>query len=155
MNYAHAVIVGRMTETPTLRYTTSGIAVTEFGVAVNRRRNNGEADEEVSFFSVQAWGKTAELVTQYTDKGDELLVGGRLKQERWQSRDGTTRSRVVIVAEQVQFGAKKRIEKQDVPPREPIDANDTEEHRRWAQERFASSGTPSPAPPPQNDEVPF
>lgn len=102
-----ALLIGNLTRDPELRYTATGTAICEFSLAVNSKRKDkasGEFIEEVSFFDVVAWAKTGELCAQYLKKGKLTLVEGHLKQDRWEDKQsGQKRSKVVLVAENVQF----------------------------------------------------
>jgi single-strand DNA-binding protein len=95
-------IVGNATRDPELRYLTSGTALANFGVAVNRRyQKNGEWEEEVSFFDVVCWRELADNVSESVSKGDRIIVTGRLEQRSWETQDGDKRSKVEIVADEV------------------------------------------------------
>jgi single-strand DNA-binding protein len=95
-------IVGNATRDPELRYLTSGTALANFGVAVNRRyQKNGEWEEEVSFFDVVCWRELADNVSESVSKGDRVIVTGRLEQRSWETQDGDKRSKVEIVADEV------------------------------------------------------
>lgn len=84
-------------------YTQSGVARASIDIAVNRSRKQGDQwVDEVSYFTVQLWGKTAENLKPYLTKGKQIAVKGFLKQERWE-KDGQKNSRVVIVSEQCQL----------------------------------------------------
>jgi single-strand DNA-binding protein len=77
--------------------------VTGFSLAVNRRyKLNNEVKEEVSFFDIVVFGKQGENCAEYLSKGRPVLVEGRLKQRSWES-DGVKRSKVEVVADNVQF----------------------------------------------------
>lgn len=111
MNLNHCAVIGNLTRTPELRYTPSGTPVGTFGLAINRRFNQGdEVKEEVCFIDVVTFGKTAEHCAQYLVKGQQVLIEGRLQQQRWETDDGQQRSKHQIVAERVQFGAKPKGE---------------------------------------------
>jgi len=100
------IIKGNLTRDPELRFTPSGSAVCDLGVAVNRvwHDQSGEKKEEVSYFDVQAWAKTAETVAQYFKKGKPIIVQGRLKQESWTDKaSGEKRSKVRVVMERFEF----------------------------------------------------
>ena len=108
MNYSKAIIIGNLTRAPETKYLPNGTQVANFTIACNRKYKSGEEmKEEVSFFDCVAFGKLAELCSQYLAKGSAALVEGRLKQERWE-KDGQQRSRVVIVAESVVFLSPKK-----------------------------------------------
>ena len=113
MNNLNSVLVeGNLVRDPQLKATPKGTAVCSFSIAVNRFfKSETGMEKEVSYFDVQAWGKLAENVGKI-QKGRGVRVVGRLKQERWQ-QDGKTRSRVVIVAETVEF--KPEPKKADAP----------------------------------------
>lgn len=105
-SYNKTILVGNLTRDPELRYTPGGAAVCEFSVAVNERYTDkaGQKVENVHFFDIVAWAKTAELVSQYCKKGNPVLVDGKLSQERWDDKNtGQKRSRVKVVAERIQF----------------------------------------------------
>jgi single-strand DNA-binding protein len=95
-------IVGNVTRDPELRYTTGGRGVASFGLAVNRRwQQNGEWQEQVSFFNVTAWGTLGENVAASITKGTRVVVFGRLEQRSWETQEGDKRSVVEIVADEI------------------------------------------------------
>jgi single-strand DNA-binding protein len=99
----HVVLVGRLTRDAELKYTANGQAVSKFSIAVNRRKKSGEQwVEEANFFDVILWGRQGEAVNQYLLKGKQVGVDGELRQDRWE-QDGQTRSRVEIVANNLQL----------------------------------------------------
>ncbi|MCP4779064.1 MAG: single-stranded DNA-binding protein, partial [Planctomycetaceae bacterium] len=90
-SYNRVVIVGNLTRDVELRYTPSGTAVTDNALAINEKvKKNDQWVDEVSFFDVTLWGRTAEVAGEYLSKGSSVLIEGRLKQERWE-QDGKTR----------------------------------------------------------------
>ena len=105
MNDLNFVVeIGRLTRDPELTYTQKGTAKLSFSIAVNRSVKQGnEWADQVSYFDVESWGRSAETVNQYLFKGKQVSVSGSLKQERWTAHDGSSKSRVVIVAEAVQL----------------------------------------------------
>ena len=98
------LLIGRCTRDPEKRSTPSGQVVVELGLAVNRRfkSSTGEDREEVCFVNVTVWGKTGELCAEYLRKGSSCFVEGRLKLDEWE-KDGQKRSKMGVVAENVQF----------------------------------------------------
>ena len=72
-------------------------------------------EKEVSFFDVESWSKLAEICREKAQKGRGVRVVGRLKQERWNGNDGKTRSKVVIVAEHVEFRPEFKKEQAEEP----------------------------------------
>lgn len=99
----HVTIIGRLTRDADLKYTQAGFAISNFSIAVNRRRKNGDQwMEEASFFEISLYGKSAETLKPYLIKGKQVAIDGELRQDRWE-QDGQTRSKVVIVANNVQL----------------------------------------------------
>jgi len=94
-------LVGNLTRDPDLRFTAGGQSVVSFGIAVNRRfQQNGEWTEKVSFFNCQAWGTLAENLAASGQKGQRVIVTGRLEQREYES-DGQKRSVVEVVADEI------------------------------------------------------
>ena len=110
MNNLNSVLIeGNLVRDPECRTTPKGTAVCKFPVASNRYyKQDSGLEKEVSFFDVEAWGKTAENVNNLGKKGRGVRVVGRLKQERWQNSEGKAMARVVIVAEHVEFRPEQR-----------------------------------------------
>lgn len=97
------ILIGRLTRDAELKYTSGGMAISKFAIAVNRRVKNGEQwAEEASFFDVVVFGRTAEAISQYLVKGKQIAVEGELVQQRWE-KDGQSRSKVEINASNVQL----------------------------------------------------
>ncbi len=121
----HVVLVGRLTRDSELKYTNTGTAIGKFSIAVNRRKRSGDQwTDEVSYFDIVLWGKTAEALNQYLQKGKQIAVSGELRQNRWE-QDGQNRSKVEIIANNVQLiggmggrndGPESRPPAQDNPP---------------------------------------
>jgi single-strand DNA-binding protein len=104
-NYNRVILVGNLTRDPEIRYTPSGTAVTQFGLAVNRtwRSQEGDNREEVCYIDITAWGRVGEIISEYKSKGDPILIEGRLQMESWQAQDGQKRTKHVVVVENFQF----------------------------------------------------
>lgn len=105
-NFNKVLLMGNLTRDPQLRYLPSQMAVAEFGLAVNRRWKGpqGEDREEVTFVDCTAWGKQAETINQYCQKGKGIFVEGRLKLDQWEDKQGGgKRSRLTVVVENFQF----------------------------------------------------
>jgi single-strand DNA-binding protein len=96
-------LIGRLTRDAELKYASNGFAIASFAIAVNRRRKNGDQwVEEASFFDINLFGKSAEALKQYLVKGKQVAIGGELRQDRWE-QDGQSRSKVVVIANNVQL----------------------------------------------------
>ena len=111
------IVMGNLTRDPELRYTPGGAAVTSFGLAINRRAGNGAraGKEEATFIDVVAWGKQAEVCSEYLGKGRLVLIEGSLRQERWEGKKGEARSALKVVAERVQFLGNGRPQAPEAP----------------------------------------
>ena len=100
VSFNRVVLAGNLTRDPELRFTNDGIPVCSFGLAVNRVRSKSE---EVDFFDISAWRELGETIANYKKKGDPILVEGRLQYRTWEAQDGSKRSKVDVVADNVQF----------------------------------------------------
>jgi len=104
-NLNKVFLIGNLTRDPELRYTPGGAAVCTLGLAVNRRFKTKQGDnrDETLFIDVTTWAKRAELCSQYLSKGRPVFVEGRLRLESWTGSDGQKRSKIGVVAENLQF----------------------------------------------------
>ncbi len=100
VSYNRVILAGNLTRDPELRFTSNGIPVCDFGLAVNRVRSK---NEEVDFFNITAWRELGETIANYKKKGDPILLEGRLQFRTWEAQDGSKRSAVDVVADNVQF----------------------------------------------------
>jgi single-strand DNA-binding protein len=96
MAEAAVSFAGNLTDNPEVRYTEGGIARVMFRVAVSGRR-----EQEASFFTVIVWRDQAEHAAQSLTKGSRVVVVGRLQQRSWTAEDGSARSAVEVVAEEL------------------------------------------------------
>ena len=98
-------VIGNLGRDPEMRYTPNGQSVTSFSVASNRKytTSTGEQREETEWFTVNAWGRLAELCNQYLTKGRQVYVEGRLSSRTYEGRDGQTRFVNEINLTDVQF----------------------------------------------------
>lgn len=103
-NFNKVILGGRLTADPELKTTPSGISVTSFTVAVNRRYG-GKAGEEAQadFFNVTAWRQTAEFITRYFRKASSICVVGTLQTRSWTDQQGQKRFATEIVADEAYF----------------------------------------------------
>ena len=104
--YNKIILVGNLTRDVELKYTPSGTAIANFGIATNRTYKDpqtGENKQETMFIDVKVFGRPAETANQYLHKGKRVLVEGRLALEQWVGNDGQKRSKHVVIAEKVQF----------------------------------------------------
>jgi single-strand DNA-binding protein len=115
MNNLNSILIeGTLTKDPVPRVTAKGTAVCNFSLASNRyfKQDTG-MEKEVFFFDVETWAKLAESCGNLGKKGRGVRVVGRLRQDRWNGSDGKTHSKVVIVAEHVEFRSEFKKEKEE------------------------------------------
>jgi single-strand DNA-binding protein len=96
MTEPSVTFAGNLTDGPELRHTESGIARAMFRVAVSGRR-----EQEPSFFTIVVWRDQAEHAAQSLSKGSRVVVVGRLQQRSWTAEDGSARSTVEVLAEEL------------------------------------------------------
>lgn len=99
------ILIGNLTRDPELRYTPKQTAVTEIGLAVNRRyRVDNDLREETTFVDITFWGQQAETISKYLEKGRPIYVEGRLRLDSWDDKEtGKRRSKLTVVGESFQF----------------------------------------------------
>lgn len=139
------LLIGRLGHDPESKFLTDGKAVANFSVATSEEwkdKNTGEKQERTEWHKIVAFGRLAEICCQYLTKGSNVFIDGRLHTRTWDGKDGSKKSAVEIVAQDVQFLSPGK--KQDSNPK--------------AQE--ASRPAPSPGPEETStqqaeDDIPF
>ena len=106
--------MSRLTADPELRTTASGVAVTTFSVAVDRRCQRQGEEKQTDFIDCVAWRSTAEFVSKYFAKGSMAVVSGRLQIRDWTDREGGKRRSAEVVVDNMYFGESKRREGGDM-----------------------------------------
>ncbi len=107
MNLNKVFLIGRMTQDPDVRSTPSGQTVGTLRIATNRVWNNpqtGQKQEATEFHTVVAWGRLAEIASQYLKRGGLVMIEGRLQTRSWTGNDSIKRYVTEIVAENLQLG---------------------------------------------------
>jgi len=104
-SYNKVLLMGNLTRDVELRHRAANQAVANIGLAVNRRfrTQSGENREETTFVDCEAWGRTAEVMSQYLSKGRPVFIEGRLKLDQWEGKDGGKQSKLRVVVETFQF----------------------------------------------------
>ena len=104
-DYNKVLLMGRLTRDVELRHTSGNQAVANIGLATGRRykTSSGEQREETTFVDCEAWGRTAEVMSQYLSKGRPVFIEGRLKLDQWEGKDGSKQSKLRVVVENFQF----------------------------------------------------
>ena len=104
-SYNKVILMGNLTRDPELKYLPSGSAVTNVGLATNRvwtDRESGEKREEVCFVDLEAFGRTAETMNEYLQKGRPVFIEGRLRFRTWEQDDGQKRSKHDVLVDRFQ-----------------------------------------------------
>ena len=110
-SFNKVILAGNATRDPELRYTQSGMAVVELGLAVNEKRKDAQGNwvDDVVFVDVTLWGRTAEVAGEYVQKGSAILIEGRLKLDQWTSQSGEKRQKLKVTGDKlVLLGQKPR-----------------------------------------------
>jgi single-strand DNA-binding protein len=122
-NFNKVIMCGNTTRDIDTSFTRGDTTIAKFGIAVNRkfRRGDGENVEEVMFIDLTAFGRTAEILAKHVNKGDNLLIDGRLQFDQWNDKQtGDRRSKHSVVVENFQFMNNKqdgeRQQRNDPPP---------------------------------------
>jgi len=151
-SFNRVILAGNLTRDPELRYTPKGTAVAKIGMAMKRtwKTESGETKEDVTFVDVDAWGRQAEVISQYFKKGRPFLIEGRLKLDQWDDKQtGQKRSKLGVVLEQFSFVDSNRSE---TPGGDGARARTTAPAPSDAPEPTEAAG---PGPAPEEDDVPF
>jgi single-strand DNA-binding protein len=104
-NFNRVILAGNLTRDPQLSMLPSNTPVCDFGMAINRKwkSQSGDMREDTCFVDLRAYGRRAETINQYMGKGQPLLIEGRLDFHQWDGKDGTKRSKHIVVVENFQF----------------------------------------------------
>lgn len=98
-----AFLIGNLTRDPELRSTGSGISMCQFGLAVNRRRKSTDGQPDVDFFNIICFRQLADNVMRFMKKGSKVCVVGQIQIRSYDAQDGTKRTVVDIVADDIEF----------------------------------------------------
>lgn len=140
MSINRVAITGNLTRDPELRYAQNGTPILDMGVAVNDRARNqqtGEWEDRPNFVDLTMFGKRAEAVALYLSKGSKVAVEGRLRWSQWQAKDGSKRSKLEVVVDEIEFMSR-----------------DGAVARSGAPQQYAGYA-PQPAQQPYGQEVPY
>ena len=102
------MLLGRLTRDPEIRYSASQVAVTRFSLAVNRRFVKQGEERQADFFNCVSFRSTAEFVSKYFVKGQQMAVVGSLQSRKYDDETGKSRTVIEVVAEEVYFADSKR-----------------------------------------------
>jgi len=167
-SFNKVILMGNLTRDVELRYTPSGSAVTEIGLAVNDRRKdaNGQWVDETTFVDITLWGRTAEICNEYLGKGSGVLIEGRLKLDQWDDKQtGQKRSKLRVTGERMQMlprgdnrggGGGSFQNSNPAPPAQSIQEQpQANQSAQQFQSEPAPFDNPPSSPPPVDDDIPF
>lgn len=126
MNLNKVIIIGNLTADPELRNTPSGQSVCNFRMATNRvwtNKQTGQQQKEAEYHTIVAWGRLAEIASQFLNKGSLAMIEGRIRTRSWQDTSGNKHFRTEIVAENMQLGPKS-VKKEEAVKTEGETAGD-------------------------------
>ena len=101
-----AILLGRLTKDPEIKYTQSGKAVASFTLAVDRRKS-ASGEKQADFISCVAWEKTAETIVNYCGRGQQIAIEGRIQSRSYDAQDGSKRYVTEVVVQSMEFCGKK------------------------------------------------
>lgn len=112
-----AILMGRLTKDPELRYTSANnTAVCSFTIAVNRKFVRQGEERQADFIPIVAWDKTAEFCSKYFTKGQQVAVVGRIQTRTWDDNEGKKHYVTEVIAEEAHFADSKRTEGEPSKP---------------------------------------
>lgn len=142
-----ATITGNITRDPELRQTQGGTSILSIGVAVNDRRKNqqtGEWEDYPNFIDCKLFGNRATGVAPHLQKGMKVAIEGKLNQSRWQADDGTNRSKIEIIVDEIEFMAKRDCSQQQPVQPAPQPMQQPMQQQAAQPQQFAPQAAPQP-----------
>lgn len=110
MSINKVIVAGNLTRDPELRETGNGLQILSFGVAVNDRRKNqqtGQWEDYANFVDCTMFGNRAASVARFLSKGAKVAIEGKLRWSQWQAKDGTSRSKLTVAVDEIEFLQRK------------------------------------------------
>lgn len=147
-----ATITGNITRDPELRQTQGGTSVLTIGVAVNDRRKNqqtGEWEDYPNYIDCTIFGNRATGVAPHLEKGMKVAIEGKLNQSRWQAEDGTNRSKIEIIVDEIEFMSRQQGQTASKPVQQQPQQFAPQPMQQQAQpQQFAPQTASKPVPQP-------
>lgn len=130
MEINKAIVTGRLTAAPDLRYTPNGVAVANFTIAVDRPFTDQQGNRQTDFFPVVIWRGAAESAANYLEKGQEVVVEGRLQNRQYEDKSTGKKITVTeIIADNIKFGSKPKGNRQEnQPSSQSADSQQTDDY---------------------------
>ena len=153
LNFNKVILGGRLTADPELKTTPSGVPVTSFTVAVNRRFGGKEGEQpQADFFNVTAWRQTAEFITRYFRKARSICIVGSLQTRTWTEQQGQKRFATEIVADEAYFVDAKG---ESAAPAAPVTKAAMPAYGGYMPEGYTAAPAPKFEDVADDDEIPF
>ena len=162
-NTNHVILIGRLTKTVgedarSFGYLQNGTPKAEFSIAVNgrgKKNPDGSYTEEVNYFDITLFGKTAESLKPYLTKGQQVAIDGYLKQDRWTDQQGNNKSKVHVIVNTIELLGGKREQNNSYNPQEPYQTAQ-EAQSAYAKQFQQQNGFPEDIPwQNQQENIPF
>lgn len=104
-SFNKVILMGNLTRDPELRVTNTGLSICKLSLAVNRTYTTKEGDskDETTYVDIDSFGKQAETLSKYLQKGRPIMIEGRLKLDQWETNEGQKRSKLGVILENFQF----------------------------------------------------
>lgn len=123
-SFNKVILIGNMTADPELKQTASGVSVSNFSIAVNRRGSKSDANAQtVDFINIVAWRQNADFVCRYFKKGNPILVCGQLQTRTWTDNQGQKRYATEVVADELTF-VTSAAQSGNAPAQQPAQTQD-------------------------------
>lgn len=149
-----AILMGRLTADPELKHTQSGIAMTRFTLAIDRRYAKPGEEKKTDFIDILAWRNTAEFISKYFHKGQLVAVEGSIQTGSYQDKEGIKRRTFEVVANNVHFAepfhGKGNNDNSDYQP-----SNNTDEDNNQKGQSYTNGNTGDFEEVPVDDDLPF
>lgn len=146
-------IMGRLVADPELRTTPAGYSVCSFRIACDRSYVQQGQDRQADFIDIVAWRQQADFVSKYFQKGSMIAVEGSLQTRQYQDKQGSNRTAVEVVANNISFAGAKRQDGKNAPSYEQQTASYVKQAK--AQTGFAQGSADDFAVIDDNDDLPF
>lgn len=135
-----------------LHYTQSGLCIACVSIACNRSKTtqNGERVNDVNYFDITIFGKTAEALKPYLTKGKKIAVQGFLKQDRWNDQQGNSKSRISVIAENIQLLSRNEQGGQQQYQQQNVQQNQNYSQQQYQPQQIQQQYQQQYSAPPQN-----
>lgn len=116
MSFNKVILMGRLTSDPELKQSQSGVSVTSFSLAVDRRYTKEGQEKQTDFITIVAWRGTAEFISKYFRKGSSICIAGSIQTRSWKDSNGNNRYTTEVVADEAMFvGSKSEVQGSESP----------------------------------------